>query len=490
MKIWFEHNKKFVAFNGIFLSLLAIAAALYAMFGHRLLGVVYHYQGTGIFSRIMSGRTTTPLEHYLQAADRIIWGKGLPLVTAFLVISILVKTRYLAKTIWVSTSFFLATFLLFCFFELFPSIISPLNLDTIHYYHYKAHFLPDEQLVYKKKPLYQYKDTIFVGNRYSPAYKIDIPVLTYAGGSTDEDGFINPNSRPSSDVIVLGDSFIDFRLNDDDSFVRRLEKISGLAVTDLGVGGYGPFHYIEVLKRYGLKRSPKAAIFSLYDGNDLEDILEYVSWRKGGDYYHNMLTESFFQRYLYATWSTGRFISRSLTELLPLHTNRATRHDDTIHPDIAEVQVANQRYRMELFSYANPPKSIDELLNTIEWQKLRALLQEFKDICVRHGITPILMDIPTKTRIYARYSTERSGKNWLRMRDEQIVAKTNIEKAIALLAAELEIELISLTPAFDAAVGSGSLLYYPLDTHWTSEARELAAQLVAERLKLTFGTAS
>ena len=33
------------------------------------------------------------------------------------------------------------------------------------------------------------------------------------------------------------------------------KRLSGLTVANLGMGGYGPFQYLEVLKRYGLRKN-------------------------------------------------------------------------------------------------------------------------------------------------------------------------------------------------------------------------------------------
>jgi SGNH hydrolase-like domain, acetyltransferase AlgX len=44
-------------------------------------------------------------------------------------------------------------------------------------------------------------------------------------------------------------------------------------------------------------------------------------------------------------------------------------------------------------------------------------------------------------------------------------------------------ELIDLSPAFEAAASDGKMLYYPLDTHWNSEGREIAAGVVGTILR-------
>ena len=100
------------------------------------------------------------------------------------------------------------------------------------------------------------------------------------------------------------------------------------------------------------------------------------------------------------------------------------------------------------------------------------------------------MYIPAAAHVYAQYSTIQSGENWLRIRDQQIQAKTNTEEAMNQMAKELDIDLISLTPVLEEAASQGKLLYYPLDPHWNAEGTELAASYVAQNLKSRYLSAS
>ena len=93
------------------------------------------------------------------------------------------------------------------------------------------------------------------------------------------------------------------------------------------------------------------------------------------------------------------------------------------------------------------------------------------------------MFIPTKVHIYAQYSTDKSGENWLKIRQEQIAVKANIENALISLAEQLDIMLINLVPVFESLAREGKMLYYPFDTHWNSAGREIAARYVAEVLQ-------
>ena len=102
------------------------------------------------------------------------------------------------------------------------------------------------------------------------------------------------------------------RVDEPDTFGRRLETISGLKVANLGVAGYGPFQYLEVLKRYALPLKPKYAFFVFYAGNDIDDMRSYRTWETEGGYHIGyLLSRSFPMRYLAASSGFARFL-RSL----------------------------------------------------------------------------------------------------------------------------------------------------------------------------------
>src|SRR5262249_34135778 len=131
----------------------------------------------------------------------------------------------------------------------------------------------------------------------------------------------------------------------------------------------------------------------------------------------------------------------------------------------------------------NKNRSTQDLLQSEELGELRNILTEFKRICVENNIVPIFMYIPIAAHIYAEYSTESSGANWLKIRQEQIAIKANTEDAVLRLVEDVDIAFIDLTPVFESAAKDGKLLYYPFDSHWNSEGRAVAATVVAEILK-------
>jgi SGNH hydrolase-like domain, acetyltransferase AlgX len=484
MKKWLADNRTLVFSASIPLSGIAVSWVLYGFFGHGLIEAMHNTGPNAIVDHVMRWRSVTPLDSYYKEADRMMRAGTLWAVVSVGAAALLAKAKLLGKVVLLFSEFIFSSLLIFSFFELFPSLIEPFHLDEIGYYTYKAHYLPDDKLAYRYRPLRSEITNDFRGSHYSPLYGVEVAPLKYEW-IINEEGFRNSRVAASSDIVVIGDSYVDYGENEADTFGRRLEKVLGVSATNLAVAGYGPFQYLEVLKRYGVKKSPKVAFFSFYEGNDLGDISDYLQWRTTGDYRgFVMLSYGFVWRYISALTSVTEYIAGTIRATAQLISNRL-RQNQRIHPDIAVLNLGNgNRHKALLFDHGT--RSTEAILESDQGKELRKILKEFKDVSTANNISPIILYLPIASHIYAEYSTEESGKNWLENREKLIAAKANTENAIVRLARELDIELISLTPAFEAAAKEGKLLYYPFDTHWNSEGRAVAAAFVAERLKNRF----
>jgi hypothetical protein len=371
----------------------------------------------------------------------------------------------------------LCHFLLFCLIELFPSLIPRLHLDGISYYAIKECCVGDDKLVFRETSPSGSSD--YRGDRFSPLYNVDLPVI-HMEWTTDKNGFRFNVPADSSDLVILGDSYIAFAENEADPFGRRLQRLSGLTIQNLGVGGYGPYQYLEVFKRYGVAQKPKRALFCFYEGNDIRDMRSYLVWKQTGKYNGRYFHQPFWGRYLTAVTDEISYLQSAFWMQVQLAENKF--YSEKIHPDVADVNIGHKNYPM-LFYHRADTRPPDEIERSKELQQLKAILAEFRDISAQHGIQPMIMFIPSMVHIYAEHSTEQSGRNWLKVRSEQIADKANMEIAVSRVANELQIPLTSLSPAFEAAARDGKLLYYPFDAHWNSTGREVAAEFVAEVLK-------
>jgi hypothetical protein len=473
--------------SSILVLCLVISWILYGLFSSKLIETAYRGESIGILNALMKGRAVTPLKDYYEKADRLMVVSTFSVVALFLILSILFTNPFGAVLVCFSCIF--AFSLLFFFLELFP-LGNPIPLDFIDYYAYRANYIPDDKLVHRDRPLVKAELHNFRGVRYSPVYKIDVAPTTI-DWTTDEEGFRSSHQTRLADVIVIGDSFIEYGDNEADIFTKRLEqKLSGLIVANLGKSGYGPFQYLEVLKRYGIHKQPKIALFGFYAGNDLNDIKNYLEWERGegnSEYVkvYTALTGNILQRYIAALTGVVHYIQRQISLLVEMSISTMREMRGFIHPSIAVLDLGANEYKV-LFIDRHREKSTEDLLHENQTKELKNILKKFKTICENHDIIPILLYIPTSTQIYADYSTMQSGSAWLRVRQEQIQLKKHRENALISLSQELNLELINLSNIFERAAAAGKMTYYALDSHWNAAGRELGASFVAHTLQEKF----
>jgi PAS domain S-box-containing protein len=482
-----------------YIGLLAVVAAwiVYVLFGHDLITDMYHGRAPLAFlNEMMEGRGVTPVQSYHQAADRLMLFGTFWVVTGYLSLVFLVRRP--AGALLTIFSFFLTSFLVFCLFESAPSLIKPFGLDAVGYYAYKVNYLDDDVLIYREKPFNNVIYENYRSNNRSALYGVEVPPVHFEW-ITDKNGFRNGRAREYSDIIAIGDSYLEWGNTEADTFVKRLEnKLPGFTAANLGKSGYGPAQYLEVLKRYGVNYRPKYALMAFFEGNDIQDTKAYFRWRKGQTedllaFPYRMAQLSFTQRYILALNSEATFIKDTFSYWAKFVLNRMAQHQGyayDIHPDLALINLGDGKTHKVQFVEHLDTRAPKEMLASDEWRQLKTVMADVQEACEKNGITLIVMYIPAAAHVYAQYSTTQSGENWLRIRDQQIQARTNTEEAMSLMAKELDLDLISLTPTLEEAASRGKMLYYPLDPHWNPEGTELAASYVADVLKSRYISAS
>ena len=376
---------------------------------------------------------------------------------------------------------------LFVLLEIFPNFPKLLHLGVIDYYAYKINYVADNKLVYREKPLTNTQISNFKGALYSSKYDIDVPPTTI-DWSTDQNGFRNGAPIKSAEIVILGDSYVEYGDNEADTFAKRLEKkLPGLTVINLGKAGYGPVQYLEVFKKYGITKHPTYVVFCFFEGNDLRDIKNYLEWEEEAygenDYgrIYTALTANFLQRYFMAFNGTLSFIKKTALMSVDLVVNKVWKIRGYVSPEIAVFNIGETHYKM-LFGFKDS-RSKDDLNKSREVRKLREVLRELKIVSEANKIIPVILYIPSQIHVYGSYTTQSSGVNWLAQRAGQMNNKDNIEHIMGELSDELNLDLISLSLPFGKEAKDGKILYYALDPHWNAEGRELAAEVVSTIMK-------
>ena len=362
------------------------------------------------------------------------------------------------------------SFLFFSIFELFPGLLDFINLQRVPYYYVKREFKEDPSLIFvprSEKRVVEIKE--FRGEKYSSAFGVNVPPIEYRA-TYDRNGFRKGSSIPPIDILILGDSFMDVGESDNSTFAEILKQTSGLSTLNLGRESYGPQHYLEVLKRYGLTTKAKYVLFCFFDGNDIDNIAEYIKWQRGDGYYHFVFSDkNVLEKYM--------IVVNEVSSLLWTWLKEYFSNVPRIHPKLALIQL-NARIVSMTFAYWNRDVTADVLLRTEEWKTLVNVLTEFQALAIKNDMKPIVLFIPTKVEVYGSLVSDRSGEQVLRQINKQLQFETNSLEALQTVAKDVRIELVDLLPYFKKLAKEGKELYYPFDTHWNITGREAAAEFL------------
>jgi hypothetical protein len=288
----------------------------------------------------------------------------------------------------------------------------------------------------------------------------------------DRDGFRNPPGPAPADLAVLGDSFVEgAQVAEPELVTAHLARLTGRAVANLGRSGYGPQQELAVLRRYALPNRPRACVWAFYEGNDLQDVDAYESYRHDlPQILHDRRSGSLYGRsfarnalaFLIRTWLrpaprrparlfTGRFLDRS-GRAVPIYFGTGVQHGEG--------------------SPALPRDGCSELL------KVRSILAEAHALCRGQGTDLVVVFVPSKFRVYrgaCSFESDSPCRSWP-------VDDLPCALRSAVAAVSPEVGFLDLTPSLQAEAADGSLLYLPDDPHWTAEGHRAAARALADYL--------
>jgi len=272
-----------------------------------------------------------------------------------------------------------------------------------------------------------------------------------------------------SDVVMLGDSYIEGHLvSDDETCSVQLAKLTGLTVGNFGQSGYGSAQELRVLELHGLEQKPRAVVWFFYEGNDLYDDEEFKNSRDaleddGNAGKQKLLSSKW--KFKGASFTVNAFLAlrRAADPLVPnqmpyfgwFRDDQGRRARLFFHDD-CEYPVGD--YELELF------------------EKTKSTFRKGKDLCEKHGVSLWLACIPTKFRVYGEVcefpegSACRKWKPW------------KLEGLFRGFCESEKIGFLDLTGPMKAAARAGKLLYAPADTHWNPAGHAFVADLVAKRI--------
>jgi len=340
---------------------------------------------------------------------------------------------------------------------------------------------------------------------------------TYSVVKMDRNGFCNPpgNDLPQADIVTLGDSFTWCHAVDpEETWANQLSEMTGMSLYNLGMGGIGTFEYIQILKKFGLQRSPRLVIMNIYEGNDLRDLDRYYFHRL----YHDddpveviaipppaqpaglldhlaegyeFLREELLQNYSYAYNLAGAAQEYFKEVDSPAQTASASSEGST-----KEKRKENFKYQLVFSDQSVPfnPDNVDtdeaEYARRLYEQEirfevlamLREPLAEFVTLARQNEFIPLVTYTPSAYTAYEAQVVFEDPSLGELMPWFSRQQRTFLEQQ----AQEIGYIFVDLTPALQTAAkarGAKELLYYRYDLHLTPAGHTVVAEAINQAVQ-------
>lgn len=342
-------------------------------------------------------------------------------------------------------------------------------------------------LLRRRRPGYQYKAR--------SRDQAEAKALVY-----DEAGFCNPEGHAAEpmEIVAVGDSFTECNVPVEQSWPALLQTFSGRSTYNLGIGGIGPYEYVQILKQFGLQKHPRIVIMNIYEGNDLRDALRYWDHRnnKGGDAQVGELNSgrgNWLLRHSYVA-NVGQAVWREWLE-------RALRSVTEVDPpfkqglDAIDKDSLDFHYVLHLedgdvpFNLENSDR--DELRlalvmdqGLLDLEVFDKAFETFARLAQDEGFLPVITYSPaayTAYEDYVEFSDQAFGPVLVRY-------SARLRDYFRDVADRFGFQFFDLTPDLQAEIdaqGSAQgerLLYLPYGVHFTPEGHRVVAKALARFL--------
>jgi hypothetical protein len=336
------------------------------------------------------------------------------------------------------------------------------------------------------KNLHQEYDGFYGGNL---AHMLNIPSLfeNYAlyreGGVeiSDEFGYRNrpPVTNTEYEIVVTGDSFMDYGYPLTNMLAERLSSLSGLPVYNHSYKGRGPFQGAVKLfqNQYLLRQSPKILIFGMVEADiaggfyvSLLSRIQQSPIRDEAESSHinwQALIPTRLSKSLPNTSIIAQ-VARKIWNALRYYVfGKIT--PDVIVADgkVGENGMLFYRYNIEAMKWPERIRNIPQVV----W-----VLQEFEEICRERGMQLVVLLIPDKEQVYRDLIPERFNAP-----DDPIPPSCLWELENGLKTSG--IPCVNMLQPFRKKAAEGTLLYWPDDIHWNADAIGMAAERLWQEIE-------
>jgi hypothetical protein len=380
--------------------------------------------------------------------------------------------------------------------RIFPQMIPPVLL---------IHFNPKMRKQIAKGRFLTVSDTFeYARDDFGPPLRLLKPFTMQSWRNTDERGDIyraqldeigfcnSPEtySRTSVvDIVTIGDSFTwCTAVKPEATWTSQLGRLSGASTLNLGRGGVGPYEYLQILKGYGIQKKPKIVILTIYEGNDLRDVLKYQDYRNNirrlPD--HSAIPPKSETRVI-SRYSYSYNLMRSFLKYL--------RHSPLSANDEVDLQADGVNFR---YNINFPDRSIqfngentdrDEVRHArglrakeIDLQVFGDALKSFVQLSRQNQFIPVILYMPSAHTTYAA-NTVFDDRDLSILMPWFSLEQRNFFK---IQGQKLGYKFIDLTPSLQSSAilaGSYNLLYYRLNLHLTNYGHKIVAETVLQNMR-------
>ena len=293
----------------------------------------------------------------------------------------------------------------------------------------------------------------------------------------DANGLCNQAEKAVSgkaDILIAGDSFTMCQgALPPEGATQTIEDATGLRAYNLGIGGTGPYEYLEMLRRFEHFK-PRITIMNIYEGNDLRDIIKYKEFIASGgksqkgkgnsapawSYAAQFFKTSYklvedFARSHFALFQEFNFHYSAPVGGQVMAMNISNKDSGEVE---RAIQLRDGKISTDLFT--------DPLKNYVDWAKA-------------NGITPIVTYIPS---MYTAYQSTVTFEDPEVGKAVQAFSAAQ-RKWFAEHASTIGYNFIDLTPFLQEAAAQGVITHFPSNVHLTAKGEKVVGTQTAEFIK-------
>ena len=313
-------------------------------------------------------------------------------------------------------------------------------------------------------------------------------------------GFRNPRVPDSAEVVAIGDSHTyGNTATMHDSWPYVFGRLSGRAVYNMGLGGYGPNQYFHLFNSKALKLKPRMIIVGLYIGDDFEnaflityglDHWRYLRALPPGqvdfDIWERPRPESWHKQV--RVWLSRHSVLYQLVFHGPLlgrlQGEFQIRNADRISASVTTIVVPEKKI-FEAFRPEGMLRILDQENPSVrEGMRITfKLLAEMNEISRKHGIGFLVVVIPTKEMVFADYLEHKPGLHLGDVVDKLLGHERLARERTFKFLKESQISYVDTLPALRQHVGQELYARTAADMHPNANGYRVIGEAVAQTLR-------